>query len=59
MGHMEQTAENIKQLFYKFQVIATNKLNIGTCEDYVWVTKDELMEYFPEKAEFLNKMIIS
>jgi len=23
------------------------------------VTKDELVEYFPEQAEFFNKMIIS
>nr|DAD23811.1 TPA_asm: hypothetical protein HUJ06_025274 [Nelumbo nucifera] len=29
------------------------------CEDHVWVTKDELMEYFPEQAAFLNQMIIS
>ncbi|BBG97944.1 hypothetical protein Prudu_007216 [Prunus dulcis] len=48
-----------KQFFFKSQVIATNKFNIKKCEDFVWVTKDELLEYFPEKAEFLNKMIIS
>jgi len=41
------------------QVIAKNKFNIAECEDFVWVTKDELIEYFPEHAEFFNKMIIS
>lgn len=66
MGHIAmESSENVttspsfKQFFFKSQVIATNKLKIGKCEDFVWVTKDELMEYFPEKAEFLNKMIIS
>ncbi|XP_068331043.1 uncharacterized protein [Pyrus communis] len=59
MGHMEQPEENIKQFFFKSQVIAANKFDIGKCEDFVWVTKDELIEYFPEKADFLNKMIIS
>lgn len=49
----------IQQFFFKSQVIATNKFKIGKCEDFVWVTKDELLEYFPEQAEFLNKMIIS
>lgn len=48
-----------QQFFFKSQVIASNKFTIGKCEDFVWVTKDELMEYFPESAEFLNKMIIS
>lgn len=48
-----------QRFFFKSQVIAKNKFNIGKCEDHVWVTKDELMEYFPEQAEFLNKMIIS
>ncbi|GMH24492.1 hypothetical protein Nepgr_026335 [Nepenthes gracilis] len=50
---------SFKRFFFKSQVIATNKFNIGKCKDYVWVTKDELMEYFPEQAEFLNQMIIS
>jgi hypothetical protein len=48
-----------QKFFFKSQVIAKNKFDIGKCEDFVWVTKDELMEYFPEQAEFLNKMIIS
>ncbi|CAI0459209.1 unnamed protein product [Linum tenue] len=48
-----------KQFFFKSQVIATNKFKIGKCQDFVWVTKDELLEFFPEHAEFLNKMIIS
>ncbi|XP_008233590.1 PREDICTED: 39S ribosomal protein L46, mitochondrial [Prunus mume] len=66
MGHMAtQSTEDVpdspyvKQFFFKSQVIATNKFNIKKCEDFVWVTKDELLEYLPEKAEFLNKMIIS
>ncbi|CAN6565621.1 unnamed protein product [Malus baccata var. baccata] len=59
MGHMEQPEENVKQFFFKSQVIAANKFDIGKCEDFVWVTKDELIEYFPEKADFLNNMIIS
>lgn len=66
MGHMIiQPNENaldlplIKRFFFKSQVIATNKFNIQKCEDFVWVTKDELLEYFPEQAEYLKKMIIS
>ncbi|KAL3649577.1 hypothetical protein CASFOL_005980 [Castilleja foliolosa] len=63
MGHMNiQPSEDdssLKRFFFKSQVIATNKFNIEKCEDYVWVTKDELLEYFPEQAEYLNKMIIS
>ncbi|EEF50594.1 DECOY, putative [Ricinus communis] len=65
MGHMviqpTDTAPDAgyKQFFFKSQVIATNKFRIGKCEDFSWVTKDELLEYFPEQAEFLNKMIIS
>lgn len=48
-----------QKFFFKSQVIAKNKFDIGKCEDFVWVTKDELMDYFPEQAEFFNKMIIS
>ncbi|CAL5397763.1 unnamed protein product [Camellia sinensis] len=67
MGHMvvTQPTENgldlpsCKRFFFKSQVIATNKFKIGKCDDFVWVTKDELLEYFPDQAEFLNKMIIS
>ncbi|KAK4785352.1 hypothetical protein SAY86_002041 [Trapa natans] len=66
MGHLViQPKENAKEIspskrfFFKSQVIATNKFNISKCKDYVWVTKDELLEYFPEQAEYLNKMIIS
>ncbi|XP_077222747.1 decoy [Tasmannia lanceolata] len=50
---------SFKRFFFKSQVIGTNKYKIGECEDHVWVTKDELMEYFPEQAAFLNQMIIS
>ncbi|KAL7121457.1 hypothetical protein ACP275_02G183000 [Erythranthe tilingii] len=67
MGHiiLQPSDENqvnntsLKRFFFKSQVIATNKFDIGRCEDYVWVTKDELLEYFPEQAEYLNKMIIN
>ncbi|KAB1219502.1 39S ribosomal protein L46, mitochondrial [Morella rubra] len=66
MGHMvmqptenKSDAPSFKRFFFKSQVIATNKFEIGKCEDFVWVTKDELLEFFPEQAEFLNKMIIS
>ncbi|KDP46856.1 hypothetical protein JCGZ_24065 [Jatropha curcas] len=66
MGHMviKTTTDDApdagyKQFFFKSQVIATNKFEIGKCDDFVWVTKDELLEYFPEQAEFLKKMIIS
>ncbi|GFY92484.1 decoy [Actinidia rufa] len=66
MGHMViQPTENahdlqpLKRFFFKSQLIATNKFKIEKCDDFVWVTKDELLEYFPEQADFLNKMIIS
>ncbi|GMY19095.1 39S ribosomal protein L46, mitochondrial [Fagus crenata] len=66
MGHMvmqptenESDVPSFKRFFFKSQVIATNKFKIEKCEDFVWVTKDEILEYFPEQAEFLNKMIIS
>ncbi|KAL9264609.1 Large ribosomal subunit protein mL46-like protein [Drosera capensis] len=66
MGHMvvqpSDSAPDLppfKRFFFKSQVIATNKFNISKCDDYVWVTKDELIEFFPEQAEFFNQMIIS
>ncbi|KAK9669438.1 hypothetical protein RND81_13G130100 [Saponaria officinalis] len=63
MGHMvasEKTESNpLKRFFFKSQVIGSNKLDISGCDDFVWVTKDELLEYFPEEAEYLNQMIIS
>ncbi|XP_057499411.1 uncharacterized protein LOC130783682 [Actinidia eriantha] len=66
MGHMViQPMENahdlqpFKRFFFKSQLIATNKFKIEKCDDFVWVTKDELLEYFPEQADLLNKMIIS
>jgi len=66
MGHIniqptqnENEIPSLKRFFFKSQVIASNKFEIAKCQDFVWVTKDELLEYFPEQAEFLNKMIIS
>ncbi|XVF22472.1 hypothetical protein REPUB_Repub12eG0175900 [Reevesia pubescens] len=64
MGHMvihqtENVPEPYKRFFFKSQVIDTNKFNIRKCQDFVWVTKDELLQYCPEQAEFLKKMIIS
>ncbi|XAR54012.1 hypothetical protein NMG60_11028988 [Bertholletia excelsa] len=65
MGHTviqpreKEDTQSFKHFFFKSQVIATNKFRIEKCEDFVWVTKDELLEYLPEQAEFLNKMIIS
>ncbi|XP_027933282.1 54S ribosomal protein L17, mitochondrial-like isoform X2 [Vigna unguiculata] len=66
MGHMvvqptedQSGSTSYKVYFILSQVIAKNKFNIAECEDFVWVTKDELIEYFPEHAEFFNKMIIS
>ncbi|XP_011016234.1 PREDICTED: 39S ribosomal protein L46, mitochondrial-like [Populus euphratica] len=65
MGHMviqpadDAQESGYKRFFFKSQVTATNKFEIGKCEDFVWVTKDELLGYFPEQTEYLNKMIIS
>ncbi|OIT07641.1 PREDICTED: 39S ribosomal protein L46, mitochondrial-like [Nicotiana attenuata] len=65
MGHIvvqpteDKEKTSFKRFFFKSQVIAANKFDIRKCDDFVWVTKDELLEYFPEQAEFLNKMIIS
>jgi len=64
MAHMvaEQTGDSsvlpFKRFFFKSQVIGTTKLDIGKCEDHVWVTKDELLEYFPEHKALFDKMII-
>ncbi|CDP08755.1 unnamed protein product [Coffea canephora] len=66
MGHIvaqpsdsNQDLPSFKRFFFKSQVIATNKFNIGRGDDFVWVTKDELLEYFPEQSDYLKKMIIS
>ncbi|MBA0629899.1 hypothetical protein Godav_002044 [Gossypium davidsonii] len=53
-----QQMENVPEPF-KSQVVDTNKFNIRKCEEFVWVTKDEHLEYFPEQAEFFKRMIIS
>ncbi|KAK2995834.1 hypothetical protein RJ640_006173 [Escallonia rubra] len=58
MGHMQLPV--CKRFFFKSQVIAANSFKVGKCKDFAWVTKDELLERFPEQAaEFLKKMIIS
>ncbi|XP_073011354.1 uncharacterized protein [Typha latifolia] len=49
---------SFKRFFFKSQVIGTNTLHIGKCQDYMWLTKDELLEHFPEQASLLDKMII-
>nr|VDD16303.1 unnamed protein product [Brassica rapa] len=66
MAHMaiqptEETPDlpSYKRFFFKCSVVAASKYNISNCEDFVWVTKDELLEFFPEQADFFNKMIIS
>ncbi|KAI3869405.1 hypothetical protein MKW92_004918 [Papaver armeniacum] len=41
------------RFFFKSQVIATNKFNVGKCEDYVWVTKDELLSIILSRQLFL------
>jgi large subunit ribosomal protein L46 len=47
-----------QRFFFKSQVVGTTKYHIGKCKDFAWVTKDELLEYFPENKDFFNKMII-
>lgn len=66
MGHMimppkenDKERSTLKRFIFKSQVIATNKFDIKKGKDFVWVTKGELLEYFPEQAEYLDKMIIS
>lgn len=64
MAHMvaepneDSSASSLKRFFFKSQVIGATKFNIGKCEDHVWVTKDELLEYFPEHKALFDKMII-
>ena len=47
-----------QRFIFKSQVVATNKYDIKKGKDFVWVTKAELLEYFPEQAAYLDKMII-
>jgi large subunit ribosomal protein L46 len=65
MGHInvqptetENNLPSLKRFFFKSQVIAATHFDIKKCQDFVWVTKDELLEYFPEHREFFDKMII-
>ena len=49
-----------QRFFFKSQVVGTsNKYNIKNCEDFVWVTKDEILKYFPKQAKFFRRLIIS
>ncbi|KAL4563781.1 hypothetical protein LXL04_027827 [Taraxacum kok-saghyz] len=57
-GEKNKDTPSFKRFFFKSQVIATNKVDIKS-KDFVWVTKDELLEYFPKHSEYLTKMIIS
>ncbi|KMZ62985.1 hypothetical protein ZOSMA_42G00260 [Zostera marina] len=66
MGHLAlqqnegmPDSQTLKRFFFKSQVVGLNKFQVENCEDHVWVTKDELLEYFPEQEAFLKKMIIS
>ena len=47
-----------QRFIFKSQVVAANKYDIKKGKDFVWVTKSELLEYFPEQAGYLDKMII-
>lgn len=53
-------SQSFKRFFFKSNVVGTNnKYNIRKCQDFVWVTKDEVLSYFPEQVEFFKKLIIS
>lgn len=63
IGHLavqnQPDSQYFKRFFFKSNVVGTNnKYNIRKCKDFVWVTKDEILEYFPEQAEFFKKLII-
>ncbi|KAL6596666.1 hypothetical protein ACP70R_047309 [Stipagrostis hirtigluma subsp. patula] len=64
MAHMvvekseDSSGSSFKRFFFKSQVVGASKYHMGKCQDYAWVTKDELLEYFPEHKDFFNKMII-
>lgn len=64
MAHMvteqkeDSSVSPFKRFFFKSQVIGTTHFDIRRCEDHAWVTKAELLEYFPEHKDLLNKMII-
>lgn len=57
MGHLD--LQSFKRFFFKSQVVERKKYDIKKFKDLVWVTKDELLEYFPQHADYLTKMIIS
>lgn len=59
LNPLVRSSSVVQRFFFKSQVIAQPKFDIGKCEDYVWVTKDELMEYFPEQGEVYKNIIIS
>ncbi|KAG2290360.1 hypothetical protein Bca52824_049964, partial [Brassica carinata] len=60
MAHMViQATEEMLRFFFRCTVVAASKYKISNCEDFMWVTKDELLAFFPEHAEFFNNTIIS
>ncbi|KAL0769669.1 hypothetical protein Bca101_034819 [Brassica carinata] len=59
--HLQETPDlpSYKRFFFRCTVVAASKYKISNCEDFMWVTKDELLAFFPEHAEFFNNTIIS
>lgn len=64
MAHMvvepsedDKKLPSFKRFFFK-SMVAGKKYNVGGCDDFMWATKAEILELFPEHAELLNKMII-
>lgn len=57
-GHKDPS--NFKRFFSKAQVIDYQKsYDIRKCNDFLWLSKDELLEYFDaEEQEYLKKMLI-
>uniref|UniRef100_M4CK32 Uncharacterized protein n=1 Tax=Brassica campestris TaxID=3711 RepID=M4CK32_BRACM len=66
MAHMaiqptEETPDlpSYERFLFRCSVVAASKYKISNCEDFMWVTKDELLAFFPEHAEFFNNTIVS
>ncbi|CAG7873651.1 unnamed protein product, partial [Brassica rapa] len=63
MAHMaiqptEETPDlpSYKRFLFRCSVVAASKYKISNCEDF---SKDELLAFFPEHAEFFNNTIVS